>query len=454
MKEISKLYMKIKMNKLYKQIIKFGITGIMNTLVDFGLFNLLILLTGIHSSWRLGLLNTIAVSAAMLNSYLMNSKWTFNRKDHTNNSTARFIMISIVGMLINSLIVTVVSSLSGYLPFSIYVIINAGKIVGALFSSTWNFIGYRNWVFYHAEEVVSSSVVETTAIKGMLSIVIPAYNEALRLPQRLHKLAAAMQNHDSVEIIVVDDGSTDDTRKLTEEISRDFSFIRCISYVPNQGKGNAVKTGMLNARGEYIIFVDADETFTWEHIKLILDKLQNGCQVAVGVRKKSGSGRVAGESILRYFMGRTFNLMVQMVILPGCPDSQCGIKGFTRDAAEEIFKRERLKSFAFDVEVLALARALQYDIVNVPVEAADCEGSSVNRLLAPLIMARDVIKVKLNLGLKRYDLPKQPVPWSNILTGLGLVVIVFTVATTILWTFSAEGRISIISMLSLWETGL
>jgi putative flippase GtrA len=398
------------MNKLLEQIFKFGITGLVNTIIDFGLFNLLVAMTGIHSGWQVGLLNAAAVTAAMINSYLMNRRWTFYEINHSHNSLMRFVLASIIGILINSLVVTAVSSLCKSLPLSIYLVLNAGKIIGALLSSTWNFIAYRNWVFQDVEELDCSFEVETTAvIKGMLSIIIPAYNESLRLPKRLRRLATSAQPHVPVEIVVVDDGSTDNTRELVEEISQEFQFIRCLSYVPNQGKGYAVKTGMLNAQGEYIIFVDADETFSWEHIQQILARLQAGQQVAVGARNRSGPGRVVGESRLRYLMGRTFNLLIQMVILPGCPDSQCGLKGFSWEAAREIFSRQHLKGFAFDVEILALARALQFDVSYVPVEASDCPGSSVNRLLSPLSMALDILRVKLNLGLRRYDLPEKSV---------------------------------------------
>lgn len=398
------------MNKLLEQIFKFGITGLVNTIIDFGLFNLLVAMTGIHSGWQVGLLNAAAVTAAMINSYLMNRRWTFNEISHSRNSLMRFVLASIIGILINSLVVTAVSNLCRSLPLSIYLVLNAGKIIGAILSSTWNFIAYRNWVFQDVEELDCSFEVETAAVKGMVSIIIPAYNESLRLPQRLRRLATSAQSHVTVEIVVVDDGSTDNTRELVKEISQEFQFIRCLSYMPNQGKGYAVKTGMLNAQGEYIIFVDADETFSWEHIQQILDRLQAGQQVAVGARNSGGSGRVAGESRLRYLMGRTFNLLIQMVILPGCPDSQCGLKGFSREAAREIFSRQLLRGFAFDVEVLALARALQFDVAYVPVEASDCPGSSVNRFLSPFYMALDILRVKLNLGLRRYDVPGKSVP--------------------------------------------
>jgi glycosyltransferase involved in cell wall biosynthesis/putative flippase GtrA len=423
------------MNKPIKQILKFGIIGIVNTLIDFGLFNLLVALTGIHSGWQVGLLNVVAVITAMTNSFLLNRQWTFYDRDrNTGHSLLRFAVVSSIGILINSLAVAGVALFASSLPVSIYIILNVGKIIGALFSSTWNFIAYRNWVFPTTKQALPAVEEEVPVVPGMLSIVIPAYNEASRLPQRLRKLATAVQSYGPTEIVVVDDGSTDNTRELTEAIARDFSFIRCISYVPNLGKGNAVKTGMLEARGEYLIFVDADETFSWGHIEKIMDQLRAGQQIAVGTRISSGSGRVAGESMLRYIMGRTFNLLVQLVILPDCLDSQCGIKGFSRNATRKIFSRQRLQSFAFDVEVLALARSLQYEIVYVPMEAIDSDGSSVNPLLAPFIMARDIIRVKLNFVFKRYNLPGQSMPWFEVSVAFGLFITALVVRLPWLWS--------------------
>lgn len=424
------------MNKHFKQILKFGIIGLVNTLIDFGLFNLLVTLTGIHNGWQVGLLNVIAVITAMTNSFLLNRQWTFYDRDrNTGHSLLRFAVVSSIGILINSLVVAGVALFASSLPVSIYIILNVGKIIGALFSSTWNFIAYRNWVFPTMKQGLPAVEAEVPVVAGMLSIVIPAYNEASRLPQRLRKLAIAVQQgYGPAEIVVVDDGSTDNTRELTEAIARDFSFIRCISYVPNLGKGNAVKTGMLEARGEYLIFVDADETFSWGHIEKIMDQLRAGQQIAVGTRISSGPGRVAGEFRLRYIMGRAFNLLVQLVILPGCLDSQCGIKGFSREATRKIFSRQRLQSFAFDVEVLTLARSLQYEIVYVPMEATDSDGSSVNPLLAPFIMARDIIRVKLNFAFNRYDLPGHSVPRFEVAVAWGLFITALAVRLPWLWS--------------------
>ncbi|MDD2620853.1 MAG: glycosyltransferase, partial [Syntrophomonadaceae bacterium] len=279
---------------------------------------------------------------------------------------------------------------------------------------------------------VPFAIIEEEAQKDLLSIIIPAYNEAARLPRRLQQLAGAMAAQSPLEILVVDDGSVDHTRQIAADIALNYPCIRVISHEKNQGKGAAVRTGVMAARGEYIIFVDADESFSSEHIEKIYKQLQQGSRMVIGKRSCPQGVRVAGESSLRKFLGRGFNLFVQALLLPGIKDTQCGIKGFHWQLARQIFSRQRVSGFAFDVELLSLARVLDVDIFELPMQAQDCRGSTVHPIFSPLQMAWDVGRIKTAMFLNLYKFNK-PKPWLPLTAGLGLFLLALAVRLPWLW---------------------
>lgn len=392
------------MANIYTQITRFGFTGILNTCIDYGIFNILVVTTGINSGWQLGLINLLAVGTAAANSYFMNRKWTFSSRDNNiPGELSRFALATGLGMIINSLLVVAVSGWASRLPLSLFIILNAGKLLGALFSAIWNFVLYRQWVFSSGSQAPVTAIIEDEISKGLLSVVIPAYNEAERLPRRLQQLAGALGGRFPLEILVVDDGSMDQTPQIARNIARCYPFIRVLSHSKNQGKGAAVRTGVMAARGEYIVFVDADDSFTPEHIEKVLEKLRSGHRLVIGQRSCLQGERVVGESSLRRFLGRSFNLLVRMLLLPGIQDTQCGIKGFHRQLAQQIFSRQRVARFAFDVEVLSLARLFDAEIFELPLQVQDCRGSTVHPVLAPLQMAWDLARIKAAMIFNLYN---------------------------------------------------
>jgi glycosyltransferase involved in cell wall biosynthesis len=305
--------------------------------------------------------------------------------------------------------------------------------MGAGFSICWNFVSYRNWVFtWHPVTAAGPEYPEI--VPDLVSIIIPAYNESRRLPRRLERLAAEALQRFPAEIVVVNDGSSDNTGILMEEIASRHSIVRCLHHDVNMGKGAAVRTGMLASRGEYTVFVDADETFSIDHIEKVVRELQNGHKVAIGARRLEGGGRVAGESPLRYIMGKAFNFYVQTMVLAGVSDTQCGLKGFHGQVARQVFPRQRMNGFAFDVEILALVRELGYEMVMVPVQAEDCDGSSVNRWLSPLQMAWDVLSIKTGLLFDYYDLPSRRQWLPQLATASALFVTALAVRIPWLWS--------------------
>ncbi|MEM9292205.1 MAG: dolichyl-phosphate beta-glucosyltransferase [Acidobacteriota bacterium] len=229
-----------------------------------------------------------------------------------------------------------------------------------------------------------------------LSIVIPAYNEEERLGATLGMLGRfAAEREEVVELIFVDDGSSDGTADLLADFQP--PELRCpprlLRSPQNRGKGHAVRQGMLAARGEQILFSDADLSTPLGE----LDRLQQalaGAKVAIGSRALAQSRIVKSQSRVRVLGGKALNLAVQLLALPGIHDTQCGFKLFTREAAQAIFRRATIDGFAFDVEVLYLARRLGFQVAEVPVEWHNAEGSKVDPLMDGLRLLRDVLRVR------------------------------------------------------------
>jgi len=239
-----------------------------------------------------------------------------------------------------------------------------------------------------------------------LSVVIPAYNEERRLPKTLERITAYLQEQDyPAEIIVVDDGSEDDTVSIVERFIADHPNMSLIKN-DHRGKGYAVRTGMLRARGQYVLFSDADLSTPIEEVARLLPWFDEGYDVVIGSREGPGAKRY-GEPPYRHLMGRVFNLIVRLLAVRGIRDTQCGFKCFRRDVARDLFSRVRLYGpeagtvadsmvTAFDVEVLFLAQKIGYGIKEVPVEWHYFAESKVNPIKDSIRNFRDVCRVRLN----------------------------------------------------------
>jgi dolichyl-phosphate beta-glucosyltransferase len=178
------------------------------------------------------------------------------------------------------------------------------------------------------------------------------------------------------ELIVVDDGSQDRTAEIVSTFASDHAGVRLISYQPNRGKGHAVKVGMLDASGEFILFSDADLATPIEEVETLLRHLEAGAEVAIGSRAVAGSKLAVRQPWYRELAGRSFNLLAQRVA-PGIRDTQCGFKLFRRAAARDIFSRMEEDGFGFDAEALFIAMRLGYRVAEVPVCWVHREGSKV-----------------------------------------------------------------------------
>jgi len=226
------------------------------------------------------------------------------------------------------------------------------------------------------------------------------------LPGSLEKVLAFLQTRDyPAEVIVVDDGSTDNTVGVVESFMASYPFVSIIKN-DHRGKGYAVRTGMLAARGTYVLFSDADLATPIDEVDRLLAFLEDGYDLAIGSREGLGAQRI-NEPGYRHLMGRVFNLLVRLMAVGGFQDTQCGFKCFRREVAQDLFQRVQLYGAeaglakggmvtGFDVEVLFLALKRGYKVEEVPVQWHYGANTKVSPFLDSARMFMDVLRVKLN----------------------------------------------------------
>jgi glycosyltransferase involved in cell wall biosynthesis len=228
-----------------------------------------------------------------------------------------------------------------------------------------------------------------------LSVVIPAYNEASRLAATLGAVDAYLtaQSWDW-EVRVVDDGSADGTADVAAAYAAGQPRV-VVQREPHRGKGGAVRAGMMAARGAYRFMCDADLAMPIAEIRRFLPPIVTACDVVIGTREGLRARRI-GEPAYRHALGRVFNGLVQRLALPGIEDSQCGFKMFTVAAATAIFPRTTVDGWAFDVEVLTIARALGLRIAEVPIEWRFGDESKIRVLSDGIRMLRELRTIRAN----------------------------------------------------------
>jgi dolichyl-phosphate beta-glucosyltransferase len=236
-----------------------------------------------------------------------------------------------------------------------------------------------------------------------VSVIIPAYNEAERLPPYLQEVVDTLrQTVGRWEIIVVDDGSID----LTREIVRNFSVaeprVHLVCNETNLGKGGAVARGVSEARGQYILFTDADGATPASEIHKLVAALHSGFEIAIGSRRATDMGVTLRRDSIRAALGSSFYTFVNFFAVPGIRDTQCGFKAFRRDAATRLFDRLTEKGWAFDVELLYRAQLVGYAVAEVPVNWQEIEGSKLDPVRDAIRMARAIFKIRRrNAGFQR-----------------------------------------------------
>lgn len=238
-----------------------------------------------------------------------------------------------------------------------------------------------------------------------ISIVIPSYNEENRILSSLNNIQRYMDKHfPDYEIIVVDDGSTDNTIGVVTESMKKNPKLRLIRNKVNKGKGYSVKNGFLNSKGHYLLFSDADLSTPIGEIEKLMDFIDNHYDVAIGSRGLKESDIKIHQPIHRETMGKIFNLFVRALTIKEFKDTQCGFKLFKRKAALAICKRQQIERFSFDVEMLYIAKKLGYKIKEVPIQWFNSPNSRVNPIKDSMKMFIDLLKIRFNDLIGKYKM--------------------------------------------------
>lgn len=235
-----------------------------------------------------------------------------------------------------------------------------------------------------------------------LSIVIPAHNEAHRLPASLEKIDRFVsQQPYTAEVIVVENGSTDKTTEVVRSAMQHYPYLRLLTS-QERGKGLAVRIGMLAAAGKYRFQADADLSMPIEEVAKFIPPQNPNCQVAIASRELP-SARRFNEPPYRHLVGRAFNALVRMIALPGLHDTQCGFKCFASNTAEKIFPLQTLKGMSFDAELLVIARRHGYTIQEIPINWFFDPDSRVRLFKDSFQMALDLFAIRRKARRGLYD---------------------------------------------------
>lgn len=374
----------------FKPFFKYCVVGAIGTFLD--LTSLYIFVEYLNLTVLLGA--TFSFLIAVINNFLLNKFWTFqsNSKNY-KKLFIKFLIVSTIGLGLTLSFMYLLADMIGiWYMFA--------KVITSFIVLIWNFLGNKLWTFRLHEK--KFHIPKKYNYK--FSIVIPAYNEENRIKGTLLIIDNYISSENlKAEIIVVSDGSTDGTGNIVNGLMKKINNLRFIEYKKNQGKGFAVKKGVENCLGEYILFADADNSSPIEELNVLFEKLkESGAEIAIGSRYLPSSNIKIKQPKYRIILGRLGNFLIRLFLIDNIKDTQCGFKLFTHRAAKEIFYFQKVKRFGFDIEALVVANSLGYKIVEVPVSWFNSSGSRVRPVKDAFRTLRDLVYIKLNLWSGRY----------------------------------------------------
>lgn len=246
--------------------------------------------------------------------------------------------------------------------------------------------------------------VDRDRLPTAYSIVIPAYNESARIRVTIDRILAHIaQNRWDAEVLIVNDGSTDDTAEIVRQYVAASPAVHLIENPGNRGKGYSVRNGILRAQGRMILFSDADLSSPFEEAAKLFAALEAGADVAIGSRWLRSELQTERQPLLRQLYGRLFNLLLRLILSLHYKDTQCGFKAFTDRAAHAIFPLQKIERWGFDPEILYLAHQFGFRVQEVPVKWAHREGTRLAPIRDGMRMGWEVLKIRWYALSGKYD---------------------------------------------------
>lgn len=382
--------MQAKLNYLKTAVIRFGLVGILATVLDFSTYFVLV-------SYRLAnpeVANVFAFLLALFCTFPIHQRWTFAAESQgLRKQLIKYFIVGIGGVIISTIFIYLMTSFYGWSSV-------IAKILAVGLTFIWNF-NVNKWWTFRTKVPVKLDFNEDLD----LTIVVPAYNEELRLAATIETFIDYLKRHSwEYELIIVNDGSKDHTEQVIEQLAAKYPQVRGINLAKNSGKGKATQTGMLAAKARLILLADADKSTPITELNKLLPCIdRDGYDLAIGSRYETEDQLVTPPPLMRRIVSRLGNLFIQGVLLPGIKDTQCGFKLFRNRPAKEIFSRLKIRRFGFDVEVLVIARHHHYRVAVVPVTWTHAEGSTVRQFSNTFNFFKEVMLITINLITGRYS---------------------------------------------------
>ncbi len=366
---------------------RFAVVGIVITAVDVGL------LTYLHrtAGWGLARADLTAVAVAALASYLAHRTLTFRNDPFVRWVHQPWSWVAVV-TLAGAADLSVLTLLAGDRPRLGALL--AAKSVAVFVAAVIRLVCYR-WVLFQRVRRTQALQAGRERASGdvRLSVVVPAYGEQERIGETIERLRAELSlvaSDGGLEIVVVDDGSADDTAGAAARAGAD----QAIKLPQNLGKGGAVRAGMLAARGRTVVFTDADLAYSPDQVLHLLVEVEQGWDMVVGSRRHTGTTTLVKARRLREIGGRVINVATTALLLGQYRDTQCGLKAFRSDAAQVLFSQTRITGFAFDIELFHLAERYELSVLEVPVRVENSDRSTVKVARDAMRLMRDLVRVR------------------------------------------------------------
>ncbi|MCK9556504.1 MAG: glycosyltransferase [Candidatus Cloacimonetes bacterium] len=387
-------------SKALHQFIKYVIVGCIVTVID---------MLALHFSYRV-LAVPIKISVIIgfmcgnVSSFVFNKYYTFrNFSPAIIRQYIKYFVTSMTGLLWTLLLMTLfyehLNLFAGTTRYN-YLLC---KMIVAVMVMFWNFIIIRHWTLadYNFAYLPPLSIYGK-APGCHLSVIIPAYNEQDRLPATLNDVFAWLEKQDfSYEVLVINDGSSD---AMVDTVKREYSAkpgLMLWSLPRNMGKGAAVRAGMLLAKGDYRLFMDADNQIHIDELDAFLPLVQSS-RVIIGSKYAARGGSREEITASRVVVSRLGNLIIKLLLGLELKDTQCGFKLFPAELAEAVFRMQRMGRFSFDVEILSLAQLFSCEIMELPIKLYPASQSRVRTLKDSISVFTDLLKIKLNIWRRRY----------------------------------------------------